>query len=359
MQAIRRIGVFKFKNIGDVILMTPVLRILQENFPNAEISVAMNSEMAPLLQGHPSLHRVFAYERGFKKRNFIRTLVYEIRFLLRLRRQKFDLTIDFDQGDRSAWYAFVCAAKQRWTYWKKKNWLIARLPYYTKEFFIFPSKPIHQVEWHLSLLREAGLQMPENPSLEVVVPEKDLAWAVAKKAEWGDGRLVVVHPIARWLLKRWDPEKMAEVIDWLQWELGCTVVVSNGGSQREIEKVDEILGFCRTTPQLLTGGITLSQLAALIQKADCFLGVDTGPMHLAAAVGTPVVCLFGPTNEVNWAPWCERKVVLKGDCVCRQVETAPCEWNKVRYCMQSITVESVKEALRQFLEKTGQAQGVK
>ena len=348
MEAPRHIGVFKFKNIGDVILMTPVLQILQDNFPGAKISLAINSDTASLLQGHPCLERVFAYERSFKKRNFIRTLVYEVRFLLRLRRQKFDLTIDFDQGDRSAWYAFLCGAKQRWTYWKPRNWLINRLHFFT-QVFEFPPTKMHQVEWHLRLLSEAGLNVPKNTPLAIVVTETDSAWARATKAGWGGGRLVVVHPIARWLLKRWNPRKMAEVIDWLQDEQDCTVVLSNGGSQREIEKVEEILGFCRINPQLLTGGISLGQLAALIQTADCFLGVDTGPMHIAAAVGTPVVSLFGPTSEVNWSPWCEKSVVLKGDCVCRDVETAPCRWDQVRYCMESISTESVKEALAKFL----------
>ena len=351
MEAPRHIGVFKFKNIGDVILMTPVLQILQDNFPGARISLAINSETAPLLNGHPSLHQVFPYERSFKKRHFIRILVYEIRFLLRLRRQNFDLTIDFDQGDRSAWYAFLCGAKQRWTYWKHRNWLINSMHFFTR-VFEFPPTKMHQVEWHLRLLRDAGLNVPEKAPLQIMVPYSDAEWARSRKKEWGGEQLVVVHPIARWLLKRWNPQKMAEVIDWLQVEKRCTVVVSNGGSRREIEKVDEILGFCRVKPRLLTGGITLGQLAALIQSADCFLGVDTGPMHIAAAVGTPVVSLFGPTKDENWSPWCEKSVVLKGECICRREETAPCHWDQVRYCMESISTERVKDALGKFLAKS-------
>ncbi len=344
----RSIGVFKFKNIGDVILMTPVLRALKENFPEAKISVALNSESACLLEGHPLLHRVFAYERRFKKRNFLRTLVYEIRFFLRLRRQKFDLTLDFDQGDRSAWYGWLCGARERWTYWKRRNRLMSRLPMHTRTFE-FPPTHLHQVEWHLRMLSEAGLRVPEKPVLEVQVSGQDHAWAVARKKEWGAGRLVLVHPIARWLFKRWDPVKMAQVIDWLQQERKALVVISNGGTARELKKVRKILESCSTTPLLLAGETTLSQLAALIQLGDCFLGIDTGPMHLAAAVGTPVVSLFGATQPENWGPWCERKVILKGNCICGPRETPPCQWDQVRLCMQSITVEEVKQALDRFL----------
>jgi heptosyltransferase-3 len=161
--------------------------------------------------------------------------------------------------------------------------------------------------------------------------------------------VVHVHPVARWLFKCWNNEKMAAVIDWLELERGARVIVTSSADPRELERTRAIIAQCRSQPVLLAGQVSLGQMVALSEQADCFLGVDTAPMHIAAAVGAPVVALFGPTSTVAWRPWCERQVTLHKACQCQEQGKDLCPADKIRQCMESVSVEEAQSALAQFL----------
>ena len=341
LQNVRRLGVFKLRNIGDVLMMTPVLRALRETFPEARISAVVNSGTEAMLANNPHIDEVLVYRRGAG-------VGAEIALLRELRRRRFDLTIAFTEGQRTAWYSLLCGARTRLGVVKllrgQRNWAY-NVPMYGV------NGP-HEVVSHFVMLAEAGLKLrtPEPGPLCLVVTEEDRAWAREQLAPLRPAPVVHVHPVSRWLWKCWDDASMATVIDWLQAERGVRVVVTSGPVDRERETARAILSRCRTKPLYFDGTLSLAQTAALSAESDGYFGVDTAPMHMAAAVGAPVVALFGPTHPQNWGPWTPLGRVLAKPCVCNDpAANTKCDWSRTRACLAAITVPEAQAALDEML----------
>ncbi len=348
LQNIRRLAVFKMRNIGDVLMVTPVLRALRETFPEAKISVIVNSGTEAMLANNPHIDEVLVYRRKDNSRGKIRRLFDELSFVRDLRRRRFDLTIGFTEGDRTAWYSWFCGAPHRFGIVKR---LVDKTPAYNHP--LRPTKEVlHEVERHFVLLEKAGLHLRTSKpgNLCLVVPDELRAWAREQFAPLRPARIVHIHPVSRWLWKCWSNESMAQVIDWLQTERQSRVVVTTGPAQREMERAREIVRLCKTRPVFHDGNLSLGQIAALSAESDGYFGVDTAPMHMAAAVGVPVIALFGPTDPQNWGPWTPVGQVLSKHCLCNDPASGEkCDWNKVRACLAAITVEEAQAALDQML----------
>jgi len=344
---VRRIGVFKIRNIGDVLMITPALRALRESYPGAQITVIVNSFAAPMLENNPHIDRVLVYDRSLCKRPWAR-FVQELHLAREIRRARFDLTIDYTSGDRTVKYCWLSGARTRVAYknwqWKKWNW---RNYAYT-HLMQMPKGDMHEVGKHLWLLEQFGIRS-EDKSLCLLTSREAQDWAKQLAAPYKPRKIVHIHPMARWLFKCWDDAKMAAVIDWLELEIKAKVFLTADAEGDEVARVSAIANHCKSSPVILAGKTTLAQLAALSEQADCFLGMDTAPMHIAAAVGTPVVALFGPTGVNSWHPWCDRQIALHKPCPCNQQKKQVCDWSGVRDCMQAITVAEVKAALESYL----------
>jgi heptosyltransferase-3 len=210
---------------------------------------------------------------------------------------------------------------------------------------------MHEVERHFFLLEVAGLQLKSTKPgpLCLTVPDDLRRWAEEQVASLRPARVVQVHPVARWLWKCWDSGSMAAVIDWLQEERGARVIVTTGPVDRERERAREIVALCRTQPLFFDGDLSLTQLAALSSVTDGYFGVDTAPMHMAAAVGVPVLALFGPTNASSWGPWASRQRVLSAPCPCNEAQKQQCDWNAVRACLAAITPAQAQAALDELI----------
>jgi heptosyltransferase-3 len=342
LQNVRRLAVFKLRNIGDVLMITPLLRALRETFPHAAITAVVNSGTEAMLANNPHIDEVLAYPRHGG-------LGAELAFLRELRRRRFDLTIGCTEGQRTAWYSFLCRARYRFGLRKGKK--VRRSWAYN--FPMFAVKGVrHEVEMHFVVLENAGLKLrnPQPGKLCLVVPDDLRAWAREQFAPLRPARIVHVHPVSRWLWKCWGTEAMAAVIDWLQTERNARVVVTTGPAERELETARAIVRLCRTTPLFFEGNLSLSQIAAISAESDGYFGVDTAPMHMAAAVGVPVIALFGPTNPRNWGPWTPLGRVLSKPCVCNDsATTEKCDWSRTRACLAAITVPDAQAALDEML----------
>jgi heptosyltransferase-3 len=342
LQNIRRLAVFKLRNIGDVLMLTPLLRALRETFPEARITAVVNSGTEAMLAHNPHLDEVLIYQRDSSWWN-------EIRFLRELRRRKFDLTIGFTEGQRTAWYSLLCVARYRFGLLKGKK---VRKPW-AYNFPMFPVREIlHEVEKHFVVLGNAGLKLRDSKpgNLCLVVPDDVRAWASDQFAALRPARVIHLHPVSRWLWKCWGNEAMAAVIDWLHSERNARVVVTTGPAQAERDKARAIIRLCRTSPLFFDGNLSLGQIAALSAESEGYFGVDTAPMHMAAAVGVPVLALFGPTNPANWGPWTPLGRVLATPCRCNQpAATEKCDWTRTRACLAAISVTEVQAALDEML----------
>jgi heptosyltransferase-3 len=361
LQNIRRLAVFKLRNIGDVLMMTPALRALRETFPDARITAVVNSGTEAMLAHNPHVDEVLVYRRNEGKHAapVWRRLVYELGFVRELRRRRFDLTISFTDGDRAAWSAFFCGAKVRVgsPHYSLGKYNPRRLIYNRPA----PSSPppMHEVEKHFYLLEQAGLHLRSNRpgALCLELPGDLRAWARKELAPLRPGPVVHVHPVSRWLWKCWDDAAMAETIDWLQAERGARVVVTTGPIPRERSRAQEIVRRCRTQPLFHDGDLSLTQTAAISSESDAYFGIDTAPMHMAAAVGIPVIALFGPTDPLSWGPWTDRKCVLSHPCRC-SAQNEKCDWSRTRACLAAITPAEAKAALDRILFATTTGPGI-
>jgi len=354
LQNVKRLAIFKMRNIGDVLMITPLLRALRETFPEARITAVVNSGTEAMLDGNPHIDEVLVFKRESKEQNLLRQLAHEFAFVRELRRRQFDLTMSFTSGDRPAWYSLICGASFRMGYphhsWGKYD---PRRFAYNVEL---PEPPtnLHEVEKHFWTLEQTGVKFRNTVpgDLCLTLPEKTLAWARTQLKPLRPARIVHVHPVARWMRKCWNDDSMARVIDWLQLERGVRVVVTTGPIPRERARAQGIVGRCKTKPFFIDGTCTLGQLGAISAESDCFFGVDTAPMHIAAAVGRPVIALFGPTGVTDWHPWRTQGRTLHHPCPCREQGESRCDSdpNVPRLCMEAITVEEVQAALDEILK---------
>lgn len=342
LQNIRRLAVFKLRNIGDVLMITPLLRALRETFPEARITAVVNSGTEAMLDQNPHVDEVLAYPRDG-------TVWDELRFAAALRRRDFDLTLGFTEGDRTAWYSLVCGARYRFGLLKGRK---VRRPW-AYHFPMFPVKDVlHEVEKHFVLLEKAGLKLHDSKpgSLCLVVPDERRAWARQQLAAMRPGPVLQVHPVSRWLWKCWGNAAMAEIIDWLETERNVRVVVTTGPAERELQTARTIVRMCRSKPLFFEGNLSLGEVAAISAESDGYFGVDTAPMHMAAAVGVPVLALFGPTHAASWGPWTPLGRVLAKHCLCNDTTTPEkCDWTTTRACLAAITVAEAQAALDQML----------
>lgn len=351
-QKIQKIGIFKFRNIGDVLLMTPAIRAIREAFPDSNITAIVNSGTEAMLQNNPHLNQVISYQRGsysgWKK------LKHEFNFFREIRNQKFDLLFNLASGARPAWSALFSGARWRvshYQWWSSWNW---KQIAYTHCYHI-PSEPPHQALYAFHLLNQCGIPTPPEttPShsnrLELRLSSESVQWADQFLYRSGITSFIHIHPVSRWLFKCWDDLRFAQLIDWIQETHKTPVILTSGPEPREQEKARSILNLCRLKPLSFIGQISLPQTAALIHRSQIFIGVDTAPMHIAAALNKPVIALFGPSGESDWSPWTSDKIVLNKGCPCGPNLKDGCQHDQLRRCMAAIHLEDVKTAFETML----------
>ncbi|MBI3077776.1 MAG: putative lipopolysaccharide heptosyltransferase III [Deltaproteobacteria bacterium] len=339
-----RILVIKLRNIGDVLLATPALRALREAFPRAHLAVLVNAGTEAMVTLHPAVDEVLVCPRDWKRLPWFRRVGRELEFARRIRQGRYDLVLNLTEGDRGAILAWLSGARTRIGLQSRRGFWWKR-PLFTRCARVEPRA--HMVEQNLALLRALGLTpRPGPPELYLAEEERAAVDRRLAEARVRPGELLVhVHPTSRWLFKCWRDEAVAEVIDLLQGTRGARVVVTSGPESRQMEKTRAILAHTRTRPLDLAGQLSLKELAALSARAHLFFGVDTAPMHIAAAMGTPVVALFGPSGEFNWGPWGPGHAVVTKPRACRPCGQAGCGGSRRSECLESLTVPEVMAVL--------------
>jgi heptosyltransferase III len=337
--------IIKLRHLGDVLITTPVVSALREAYPQSKITMVVNPGTEDMVRGHPDLEEVICLPRN-PRPNFWEDLPSNLKLIKAIRRQYFDLSLDFTIGDRGAILSFLSGAPQRLGFTPKKGkqwwWKVA----YTRTWpQPQPNKPI--VASHLDLLRLLGLR-PKKSELRFAWSPDDeagLKTVLSRRGGSDQQPYVIVHPTSRWMFKTWRLDGYSRVIDHLQETWGVKVMVTSGPDDKEQAAVQAILAQCRTRPLDLSGRLTLKQLGCLIGGARLFFGVDSAPMHLAAAVKTPIIALFGPSGDIMWGPWGQGHRVLKKNWPCRPCGQDGCDGSKVSRCLVEITDEEVTAAV--------------
>jgi len=347
LQSVRRVLVTKLRHHGDVLLASPVFSALKSHAPHLEVDALVYADTAAMLTGNPAVSRVFGVDRGWKALDWLDQARAEWSLLQQLRSREYDLLIHLSEHPRGAWLArllgpryCVAAAYPRVRGWWKASF---------SHLYPLPNNARrHMVELNLDALRRIGLQPGERERKLCFVPGDEAEREVrGMLAELGlaPGGYIHVHPASRWQFKCCPAEKTADLIDKLQ-ALGERVVVTAAPDADELNLIGRIRALATTPFADLSGKLTLKQLGALSRNARLFIGVDSAPMHIASAMQTPVVALFGPSGEFNWGPWQVPHRVVASDHTCRPCGNDGCGGGKVSDCLTTLPVSAVLQAVQ-------------
>jgi len=233
-------------------------------------------------------------------------------------------------------------------YMKNSQGMVLRDKYFT--YAVPPDHSLHTVDYHMQLVHILG-QTAGDTDLEIAVGDKDRCCANDILTSSGidkDSKYVVMHPTSRWLFKCWKSDRFAEVADYIYTRYGVSVVVTSAPIEKEITIAHDVTHQMKTKPVDLSGKLSLKQLAAVIQGAELFLGIDSAPMHIAQAVSTPVLVLFGPSGVHNWGPRNPSDTVIYRRWECVPCGKDGCNSTKKSRCLDDISVDEVKKAIDKY-----------
>ena len=298
----------KLRYIGDVLLATPALRVLRTSFPDAHITMMVNKGTEDLLRHNPHPNRVVAIDRAkIKNAGFMRGIREQWKLVKELREHRYDVSVDIYSGERAAILSFLSGAPLRIGLKPERG----RSGLLINKQICRPEHA-HIVEWGLHLLKEGlGLQATDT-ALELPTGADDDRYA----SEWLNSHglhgndFVAFHAGARYEHRRWAAQKWADLGDVIQNEFGLKVVFV--GTSGEVEAIRQINALAKTPLLSCAGETTVLQAAALLRNARAMVGVESAPMHVAAAVGTPVIALFSAAAQpAIWGPWGPGHVVIQ------------------------------------------------
>lgn len=356
LDQVRRALVIKLRHHGDVLLASPVIAALKRYAPSIEIDALVYADTAPMLALHPGLDALHAIDRNWKELGTFARLKAELALYRRLAARRYDLLIHLTESWRGAWLARSLRA--RWAVAPERRGAGRR---WRNSFSHLVPAPRaggrHTVESNLDALRRIGIQPSEQQRQLVLVPGDSAQQTIETLlAAHGlqTGRFVHVHPATRWQFKCWTSSGWAEIITRLQ-AAGWPVVLTAAPDAGELALITGVQERLAQPAIDLSGRLGLKELAALTGKARLFIGVDSAPMHIAAAMGTPAVALFGPSGADLWGPWGtprrgRHRVVASTRHSCRPCGLDGCGGGKVSDCLVSLEPDRVWRAVNAELQ---------
>jgi lipopolysaccharide heptosyltransferase II len=323
----RRIALVKPSALGDIVHSLPVLSALRRRFPDAAITWVVNKSYEPLIAGHPDLTDTLAFDRGSFKKGIGQAVAYSLGFAAVLRRRRFDLVIDLQGLLRTGLMSLATGAPRRIGFANARE---GSRYAYTHRIRVPDADRIHAVDryWWIAEALGAG----DGPKqFHVPLKAEALAWANAEIA--GLPRpLLAVAVGARWLTKRGPPGHFAVLFRRAQADFGGTCLFVGTGDDTALTV--EVMQSLRGSVRDFTGKTTLPQLAALLSLADVMIANDTGPLHLAAALGRPCIAPYTCTRVALHGPYGSMDGGVETSVACRGSYLKTCN-NMI--CMPDLT----------------------
>ena len=327
--------------LGDAVMTTPAIGALRTAFPGTRIALLARPLVAELFRNHPDVDEVIVYDRPGTHDGILGRL----RLARHLRRKRFDGAVLLQNAFDAAFLAFLAGIPERAGYPTDGRRMLLNRP--------VPLTPDilsrHEVEYYLCLLEGVGIPRPASPTLRLAVTKGEQETMTSRLSGLGIGNAApffVVNPGATYgSAKRWYPERFAAVADALSEEWGAPVVLV--GSTAEAPLAGEIEVAMRRPPANLAGKTTVRELMALLSLSRFLLTNDSGPMHIGAAFGVPLVAIFGPTDWRRTSPWTERSRIVRVDVDCSPCMLRVCD--RGHECMLGVTAGMVIAAARELL----------
>lgn len=359
---VKSILIVRLRLVGDVVFTTPIIAALRHRYPDARLVYVVENAAAPIVAGNPHLNDVVIapHRRGLGRLSDDWTLAR------RLRAEHFDIALDLHGGPRSAWLTWASGAKTRVGYdVSGRSWMYTRVVHRPREL-----RPRHSVENQWDLLRavdpafDTAPDRDRNP-VEISLDPRAARAIDGRLTKWripADGRILVLHVSAGNPFRRWPESSFAELAANLirggddRW-----LVLTGGPSDRAATSrvlLDAKARAGDASNRMIDGeALSLGELRALCERAELYVGGDSGPLHLASASRVPIVALFGPTLPERSAPW--RSSSLRSETVdvgalpCRPCDQRACAPGDFR-CLTTLAAADVLAAAERLLSRRGE-----
>jgi lipopolysaccharide heptosyltransferase II len=345
----RKILVIGTGGIGDVVMKMPLFTHIRQRFPQAEIVLFTSSgPERELVESHPGIDRIFTLEQREAMR--MRHPLQVIRNLRKLRAERFDMTLTTHQGIgfTGAVFSYLLGAPIRVGFDKGGRGVL-----YTHRVEVEDVEARHAVDWNLDLAVRLGINV-DTRQLSLPLPAQDRQFAADLLAGAGVAADQVVIALFQGSKRRsrlWLGDRFAQLADALADRYRSRILLF--GAENERPAIEAIAGAMRSSP-IVAIGQTIRQTAALIERSGLLVSCDSGPVHIAAALETPVVALFGPETPVRVGPYGERSAVVRHDLPCSPCHGKDCRFGRPR-CMELITVDEVLRTIEARAARWGLA----
>ena len=356
-----KILLLKFRNIGDVLLSTPLINNLKCHYPDAEIDFAINRGTEAMLTLNPNLNKIITYDREvIKSLYFFKRIFREFKFVRDFNKENYDIVINLTSGDRGDLIALFTNSPIRIGY-ENKNWFLKKAINHK-----MPEQKLrHTVETSLDPLRLLNIPIKNK--------KVDIFWSLnddekANKQLNNVDSFIHIHPVSRWLFKCISSVTMSQIIDYCEIDLSLKVILTASSDQFELEQINKILLQCKSKPINLSGKLSLKEVAAINKKAKLFIGVDTSIMHISASNDVPVLAFFGPSGANHWGPWDNNLFssgyplinglqnmglhrVFSESRACQPCGNDGCDGSKISDCLMDLDFSQIKNNIKEMLSE--------
>lgn len=347
-RSIRSILLIQLGDLGDIVLSTPAMRAIHESLPKCRVTVVLREKARGLMEDCPWIHEAFYIHK--EPRNPLKKLQYQLDFFSHLRRKRFELAIDMRTGTRGAILSYLSGARVRIGRYADDGKL------WRNRLFTHLVRPENELLQHcaqhgLNILSPFGFQAEEtSPALFVPPYKKDRIHAfLHKESIPSDDPIIAIQPFSLWHYKEWDIDHYVGLIQWIRERFVLPVLLI--GSAEEKSRAAEIVKRCGRGVYNIAGKTPLELLPALLKVSSMLIGGDSAGIHIAAAVGTSTVSLFGPSSPVSWAPRGDMHQVIQKAWPCVPCRDKGCQNTEISRCLKELTLKEVRPIVeRQILK---------
>ncbi len=339
--------IIKLSAIGDVVHSLPFLEVLRDRFPFSRIDWVVEEDASGIVEGHYDIDQVIIFPRKSWLKRFtnkgehIKVGKEAAKLFKELKRRKYDIVIDLQGLFKSGILAFLARGKRKIALNGGREGSLI----FVRERVAIPDPDMHALERYLCIARYLGAtNLAWNGQIPIYnTDERYVNYLLGKIGN--KNPLVAVNPMAKWESKLWELDRFASLADKIKEKLGAEIIFT--GSKSDKRAIDKILSGMKTKALNFCGKTTIKELAYLYQKCAIVISTDTGPMHVAAAMVSPVVvALFGPTSPFKTGPYGVKHKVIKAG-----IECSPCFKKKCddMSCMKKITVDMVFDRVKEVI----------
>ncbi len=327
--------VVRLRSIGDTVLATPSLIALRRFLPDAQIDILLEDWVAPVLEGFDAVDNVLSVSKDFKER---------FRLAGKIRRTKYDAAFNLHGGTTAGFFVRASGAKYRVGYEDYQySFLYNRKLSSANDFW--KQEKTHSAEQQLALLGFVGVPVEDKPKTLLNVDKKALD-SIESKIRNPKSKIALFHPTAAFDTKQWATENFARVAEFLSEKGLQTIAVATKKESASLENLKKL----SKVPILTFDDLTLPEITALAARAKIFVGNDSGIAHIASAVQTPSVVIFGSSNRHHWRPWTDAPhEIVYEEFTCQPCAGRFCKEFDEPKCILSVKTENVIEAIEQIL----------